>query len=36
MEKLLIEGIYNKNDAYLKKLTASNKQTISKFLRNIE
>ena len=33
MENLLIEEIYNKNDAYLKKLTASNKQTIFKFFK---
>lgn len=33
MEKLLIEGIYNKNDTYLKKLTAGNKQTIIKFFK---
>lgn len=33
MEKLLIEGICNKNDEYLKNLTASDKQTISKFFK---
>lgn len=33
MENLLIEGICNKNDAYLKNLTGRTKQTISKFFK---
>lgn len=33
MERLVIEGICNKNDAYIKSLTGRNKQTISKFFK---
>lgn len=36
MEKLLIEGIYNKKDIYRKSLTDSTKQTIREFFRKHE
>lgn len=36
MEKLVIEGICNKDDSYREQLTPDNKLAIGNFLRSIE